>query len=276
MLKRLLTVLRLKRSELRSKVRRTILGPHAAGVLVENAQGLFLAAPDDISVGWQLTQHGTYGLEILEVLEPLITKQSNVLVAGAHIGSIAIPLAKKAANVTAFEANPKTFHLLELNKRLNDSGNLIVHPLALGSSSGMLKFLLNSANSGGSKRVPLHKGDYYHDKPQVIEVPMVALDEFMPDAAFDVILMDIEGSEPDALRGMQRILKTTQHLLVEYLPHHLDHVAGVTDDEFVSLLSPHFNRVHLAGNPAGESRDLAAFVKNIRNTLSGGDLLFSK
>jgi len=46
---------------------------------------------------------------------------------------------------------------------------------------------------------------YFYDSPEVTSVASHPLDEVLGDAAIDVILMDIEGSEYSALGGMQRI-----------------------------------------------------------------------
>ncbi|MGH7427267.1 MAG: hypothetical protein ACREJ4_02740, partial [Candidatus Methylomirabilaceae bacterium] len=52
--------------------------------------------------------------------------------------------------------------------------------------------------------------------------------------------MDIEGSEYFALQGMQKILAHARVLVVEFLPHHLKNVSGVTVEQFLSVIPPHF------------------------------------
>ena len=55
--------------------------------------------------------------------------------------------------------------------------------------------------------------------------------------------MDIEGSEYFALQGMQEILSKCKLLVIEFLPHHLKNVSGVTVEQFLSGIEPHFSRV---------------------------------
>ena len=101
-----------------------------------------------------------------------------------------------------------------------------------------LGFLVNRSNSGGSKIAPKAKQyQYDYDKPQGISVQGIPLDEQFPDRTFDLIVMDIEGAEYDALRGMQQLLCRARTLVVEFVPHHLRNVSGVTVEQFLEPLS---------------------------------------
>jgi hypothetical protein len=100
---------------------------------------------------------------------------------------------------------------------------------------------MSRSNTGGSKRVPIvHQPDYFHDNPKVVNVESAPLDDLLPNETFDVVLMDIEGSEHFALQGMQRILASAGVLQVEFLPHHLTYVAAVSVADFMASISPHF------------------------------------
>ena len=50
-----------------------------------------------------------YDSELLSFLLNKCDAESEVLFVGAHIGSLAIPVAKKVRKVVAVEANPATF-----------------------------------------------------------------------------------------------------------------------------------------------------------------------
>jgi hypothetical protein len=77
---------------------------------------------------------------------------------------------------------------------------------------------------------------YNYDHPGEIVVPGIPLDELFDDRTFDLIIMDIEGSEYFALRGMAKILSKAACLVIEFLPHHLRNVSAVTVDEFLKTL----------------------------------------
>lgn len=228
-----------------SRLRRKLVGARVKALLVDSDQGRFLARPEDWTVGGLLARTGSYGTEEIERILSLTTPDSRVLVVGAHIGAVVVPLSRRVAHVTAIEANPDTFELLQWNVQLNGRSNVQALHLAAGDGDGEIEFLQSSANSGGSKRLPVtRRSMYFYDRPQVVRVPCARLDDVLP-GSFDVILMDIEGSEYFALKGMPRLVSQARHLVSEFLPHHFRDVAGVTARDFVELVAPHFDRLFI-------------------------------
>lgn len=222
-----------------------LLGPFARAIVTETSTGLFASDPEDYGVGWNIRSNGHYGTELLQTISQIVPASSSVLVIGAHIGTMAIPLAKQFAWVAAIEANPNTFRLLEMNIRLNNVTNCDIFNIAANDKDEKLRFMLSRANSGGSKRKPINDHYMYnYDAPQEIEVTGVSLDTFFNRRDFDLVLMDIEGSEYFALKGMQHILSHTQTLIIEFLPHHLRNVSGVTVEALLALL-PGFTTLHV-------------------------------
>ncbi|WP_419193858.1 FkbM family methyltransferase [Novipirellula herctigrandis] len=221
-----------------SDITRHMLGPHVKALLVQSESHLFLVDPEDYGVGRQLRLKGMYGEDELARLLPTITPESNVLVVGTHVGTLAIPLAGHCRAVSAIEANPVTFELLQANIAINRVSNLTAYNIAASDRQQELKFLVNRSNSGGSKIVPQKKEyQYYSDKPDEITVPGFPLDDKFPDQAFDLIVMDIEGSEYFALRGMENILNQAKTLVVEFVPHHLRNVSNVSIEQFLEPLA---------------------------------------
>ena len=88
---------------------------------------------------------------------------------------------------------------------------------------------------------------YFYDNPKVTVVQGVRLDDYLHDHDFDLVFMDIEGSEYFAFLGMQEILAHAKALIVEFLPHHLIQVAGVTVEQFLAPLMPHFRSLTIPG-----------------------------
>ena len=225
-----------------SAMRRRMAGARTRALLVESEQGLLLVEPGDLRVGRMLSSEGAYGADELTRLSSLVDAQSDVLMLGGHIGALAIPLAKRCRSLTVVEASPATFRLLELNLLINRIQNVRTLNLACSDKHEQLDFLASPANSGGSKRLPkLPKYMYSYDRPATITVRAAPLDDVFPDSTFDLITMDIEGSEYFALRGMPRLLARARHLVVEFIPHHLTNVAGVSVAEFVDLIDPFFD-----------------------------------
>jgi len=220
------------------------LGDGVSGLIVDAKNGRFAVDPADLEVGAKLRLHGAYGMDEVERIAGLIDETSSVLVVGSHIGSLVIPIARMCAKVVAIEANPHNYRLLETNIKLNDATNVEPHHVAASGKEETIKFQLNTVNSGGSKRVPVHNRYIYtYDNPEVIEVQACALDDYLGDHAFDLVLIDIEGSEYFAMQGMTSILGQTKTLIVEFLPHHITNVAGVALDDFLAQVPEHFTKL---------------------------------
>jgi len=225
---------------------RKINGPYVESLIVKTEHGLFAVAQDDLTVGWQLRRSAKYGINELQLLRPYLKSETSVLVVGAHIGSLAIPISRLCKEVVAIEANPHTFNLLRQNILLNELTNCTAINVAASDKEETISFLLNKVNSGGSKRTPVKKEyAYYYDNPTEINVQAYSIDEYLSARHFDIVIMDIEGSEYFALKGMQKILSNTNILAVEFLPHHLRNVSGASIEEFSSVIIPHFKNIYI-------------------------------
>ena len=257
-----------------AKKRKNILGPYARAVLYATENGSFLAPVDDIEIGSKIGQEGGYDLNELKQILNLLDASSVVYVVGTHIGLLMVPIARKARSVIGYEANPQTFGLLQMNIVLNQLSNAIIFNYAAGDKEGDIEFYMNVANSGGSKIKP--KTDnfiYTFDKPETIKVKMKALDEHiatenLPPA--DMIVMDIEGAEYFALKGMQKALASSSGLYIEFIPHHLQNVAGVSATQLFDLIIPHYNKAKFMKQPGKVydiKNNLLSFTTTIENMM---------
>ncbi|MDR2093150.1 MAG: FkbM family methyltransferase [Azoarcus sp.] len=103
--------------------------------------------------------------------------------------------------IAAFEPDPENFRHLVLNTASCE--NLIRFPCALGDKTQVLRFDANG--SMGSHIAGEGKGGS-------ISVQCVSLDEVLPDFRPNLIKMDIEGAEPEALMG-------AKNMIVRHRPH---------------------------------------------------------
>lgn len=119
---------------------------------------------------------------------------------GANIGSFSLFLGANGWRGCAVEASPHNVDLLQKSVALNDF-NITVVNKAISDYTGSLYFRSNGP-WGEVVKEPL---------PGCEELPCIALDDVL-DTTFknvekiDLIKMDIEGSEPAALRGMKSFL----------------------------------------------------------------------
>jgi len=251
-------------------------GPFVSSLVVKTENGLFAVDQEDLTVGWKLRRNGKYGMEEINWLRPHLTQETCVLVVGAHIGSLAIPISRFCQSLVAIEANPKTFNLLSQNLLLNQISNCIPVNIAASDKTETISFLMNRVNSGGSKRVPIRKQRmYYYDHPTEIKVIAHSMDDYFSGQTFDVVVMDIEGSEYFALKGMQRILSNASILAIEFLPHHLKNVSDVSVEAFLSLISPHFSSLRIPSkNKTVSSSDFLNTLSSMFEANQEEDMIF--
>ena len=77
--------------KIKSKRLRKKLGKNIKAIITTSQNGIFAVDPEDLEVGQKL-RSGGFGLEEIERLKEYIDHDSNVLIVGTHIGSLAIPL----------------------------------------------------------------------------------------------------------------------------------------------------------------------------------------
>ena len=228
----------------KSKQIRKKLGKNVKYVIAHSENGVMATDPEDLEVGHQLRANGSFGMNEVERINQFVDKNSSVLIVGGHIGSLAIPISKSVDSCTVIEASPKNFELLTMNILLNNCENISAYNLAASESKGKIQFQMNSVNSGGSKRLPINnKFMYRYDDPEVIEVESETLDTLLEGKKFDLILLDIEGSEYFAMKGMPTLLANCRTLIVEFLPHHLTNVAGITVEQFLENIPKQMKRL---------------------------------
>lgn len=262
-----------------SKLASWLMGKHVAAILVRTPHGMIAIDPTDRGVGRQLLLHGRYAADETDRLLAHVSDTDDVLVVGAHVGALTLALARRARSVVAVEPNPRSFELLQVTVTLNGRDNCELHNVAASDRPGTLAMLISTANSGGSKRIPQNqKMAYSYDAPQRISVPAVRLDDILNQRKFRLVVMDIEGSEVFALRGMPAILSSVATLAVEFLPHHLRDVSAVTVEQFLQPITPHFTKLFIPSKNLSIGREefLAVLTRMYERDEGDDGLLFSK
>lgn len=212
--------------------------PETLGTVVATAQGVFCVDPEDQFVSKSLLERGAYGQTEIRRLSQLLGPASTMLLVGAHIGALLVPLARTATSIVGIEANPKTYRRLQLNVLMNQCANVQLFNVAASDSDAPIEFVMNRTNSGASKRMPIVRNEiYFNDDPEVVVVPSARLDDLLPEASFDLVFMDIEGSELFAMRGMPRILGAAKVVVAEFYPFMIREVAGGGVEEFLQPLA---------------------------------------
>jgi FkbM family methyltransferase len=221
---------------LSGRIAKNLLGPFVKAVIAETEDEIYAVDPQDTIVGWLLRNNGSFGRSLIRLVKGTLTAQSRLLIVGAHIGTTAVPLSSCCKEVVAIEPNLQSFQLLEFNLHVNQVANCKAHNIAANDKAEYLLFNINRCNTGGSGRKS--KAGHHLTTDDTVEavLPAFPLDDYLLGQKFDVILMDIEGSEYFALKGMQRILASCSSLIVEFFPRHLKEISCVSVHEFLALL----------------------------------------
>ena len=254
------TYLSFKAKTLRYKLKQLFLSLVAPGIdsiIVETEFGPMACDPLDSHVSRQLIKWGHYNPDEVAKYREASDGLDSALIIGSHIGSLAIQLADSFQSMLCFEANPDTHRRLEYNIRLNRLGNVVsTRCLAVCERNQSVSFLCGVDNSGGSKVKPAFQDtNFVYDNPKLISVPGIALDAEYPSQIFDFILMDIEGSEFNAILGGKEILKRCSVFVMEFVPNHLERVSNRSINELCHLLlelafdEVYFPRLRFRGDP---------------------------
>lgn len=259
--------LRLLAKKMISSGRRRLLGPNAEAVLYRSGEFRFLVAASDFTIGRKLGFDGTYQPEEMDYLRKLVADHEihKLLVVGSHVGIFAVGLSPFVEKVWALEPNPETYRLLSFNIANNGVSNVTAMNVAASDREEPLTFWPGIENTGGSKvALPgaslLVKNDA--DKP--ISVPGIPADQLQIEA--DMVLMDVEGHEIQALRGLRRTLAKAKVLSCELIPSLLEE-AGFTVKDQIEPLRDSFDLFWI-DDCSGEPKTADA-VENYFETLTG-------
>ena len=160
------------------------------------------------------------------------------LCVGAHVGTLAVPLAEHCKRLVAIEANPFTYELLLANVAINQKDNIRTHNLAAWHKRDTVDFLAYRHNSLGAAVIA--EADPRRAEPGAIKVPAMRLDDLLKDEDFGLVLMDIEGAETNALRGARRVMKNVQIFAVEFFPDYFRDRDFASVADFAAEVGKHF------------------------------------
>lgn len=141
---------------------------------------------------------------------------SVVVDAGARIGAFAAKISGMIGDegrIIAIEPEPGNFACLQKNIRTNGLTNIVPIQKALWSRAQPLKIHL----SGSAASHSAYFDPFYGSTSNAISVEADTLDGILGGlsiASVDFIKMDIEGSEIEALRGMQKTLESSPQLAI--------------------------------------------------------------
>jgi FkbM family methyltransferase len=152
--------------------------------------------------------YGSFELSETRLIQAFLRPGMTFLDVGANIGYYTLLASERVGStgtVHSFEPHAGIRARLHENIRRNGYRNVVVHHEAMAESSGSVPFFVNTfgENQGLSSIV---RGAGQHATESV---PSINLDDFSARLAprrVDLIKMDIEGAEPQAIAGGRRLL----------------------------------------------------------------------
>ncbi len=204
-------------------------------VLVERDGYRLYARPDDAAVGRHVV-HGSYEPEIEAIFRQLLRPGMGVVDLGANLGyftMLAAHLVGPGGFVFAVEPNPDNVQLIEASRRLNGFAHVTVSQLAAGRRVELL--MLNATHSNGTTSTIGAGLDQVLTARTVAAVPLDALiDE---NRRIDLVKIDVEGAEYNALLGAERLLARNRPVIVsEFSPGLLTDISRIDGPGYLAWL----------------------------------------
>lgn len=152
-------------------------------------------------------------------LAALIDHSGKIVIdVGASLGMTVQRFSQKARRVYAFEPHPDNYQFLRDQIRIRKIDNVQTYPCAVTDFNGQSQFF-------GRESHGIHSLGT-HNKGKVLstfEVDAITLDTFWEkeiNEPIGLLKIDVEGFEPDVLRGAEKLLadKTIEAVLFEFSP----------------------------------------------------------
>ncbi|MFK7870091.1 MAG: FkbM family methyltransferase [Roseobacter sp.] len=185
--------------------------------LAQCSEGVFMYFPKDL-IGRFLTLYGEWSQEETDMLKSLVPPGGVALDVGGNIGWMAVALSNAAGpegRVYTLEPLEEVYHVLCGNLALNQAVNVVPLRMAAGRARAQVdapqivvedQAFLSATELGGLEK----KAHAASGLPDSSVIAVAPIDEIFADLdRVDVIKIDVEGMEPEALAGAHQII--TKH-----------------------------------------------------------------
>lgn len=179
--------------------------------------GFVIYLPSYGAVSRHLISDGEFEPDIRDLIVDIVSEGDLVANVGANIGYHTVLMASLTDRVIALEPDPENFLYALANLTAND---LKAEQLLLKAASdqhGEAPLWLDPRNPGG------HSMELSDNRPYEL-VETVRLDEILPPGKIKLILMDIEGHEAAAIRGLGDRVRDVENIIYEHW------VGGISED----------------------------------------------
>jgi FkbM family methyltransferase len=207
-------------------------------------------------IDWHVFFFGTYAPEELQLIGDLLVHQRQYddssrpvcVDLGANVGNHALYMASCGADVHAFEPYALVADRLQEKLDLNRIRNVKLHRVALGDEQGKREFFEPKTHNLGMGTMVKPDGD-----AKATDVPIERGDDYFPRMnidRIDVLKVDIEGHEFQALSGLRKTLDRCRPFILMELQDETRRLVGNVEG-LKKLLYPDARVMELAHDRAG-------------------------
>ena len=209
---------------------------HELKVVFDKGAGMLAFPKQDKVMSEFIRKYGTWEPTEQDWIARNVMDGHLVLNIGANVGVHAIVAAKfvgEKGKVIAFECHPEITKLLDLNLIVNKIENVVVVSKAIAEFDGEGVLYCSSDNSGDNRLVnSTDLGDLQY------EVEVVRLETYLNelDVEPNIVIMDIQGLELPAIRGLGTKLTQGGKILFEFTPRWVDLNLDIAKHELIDIL----------------------------------------
>ena len=174
--------------------------------LLTDAGQLWMPASDGV-MRPILEETGTWEPEEGELLAQFFKPGLRFLDVGANVGYFSLLVAKQCpgARIVAFEPHPLTSQVLALNA-WGAGADITPYALALSDGDRILALSTADTNLGDTRTRASASGSML--------CPAAPLDDVLPDAVFDLVKIDVQGFEVEAIGGMAGMIARSPQVVI--------------------------------------------------------------
>lgn len=151
--------------------------------------------------------YGSYDWHKIEPFLAQAMRRGTIADVGANVGNHTLAFALHFDHVISFEPNPQIWPQIERNIALNPWANIELRKVGLGDESADLPLFVTD-NHGLSTFLA---GEL--DSPQKLSAHISVGDEELRGVTIDAIKIDVQGFEPNVLRGLRETIIANQPLI---------------------------------------------------------------
>jgi len=180
------------------------IGGRSGAFVVEN-DGIRFAGDMASFVDRQIYLFGDYERENIRLFLQACPKRGVILDIGANAGTHSLAFARAFDKVHAFEPNALLWEQFCRNMALNEARNVELHRIGLSDVSAELQ-LYDVDNDNQALGTFATIEQYDLPLTPLAKARVEIFDDYLPDLGVDAVKIDVQGLEPNVLRGMRRML----------------------------------------------------------------------